>query len=154
MSCPKGKHYGDTYALSSAFFEQMHDFYHTWHSFRPKPPIKKGEFFILAMIIRLLDTNGQKVTVGMLAKAMHQSMPSTSQKINMLENSGYIERIGDAEDRRITYIQITPKGKAVAEESMQDFFDRVEKALQKVGEEKMNTLMETMQELIAAFENS
>lgn len=154
MSCSKGKHYSDSYALSSAFFEHMHDFYHTWHSFRPKPPVKKGEFFILAMIIRLLHVNDEKVTVSMLAKALHQSMPSTSQKINMLENAGYVERIGDADDRRITYIQITPKGRMVAEESMQDFFNRMEKALQTVGKEKVDTMMQTMDELVAAFEET
>lgn len=154
MSCSKGKRYGDTYSLGSTFFEHMHDFHHTWHSFRPKPPMKKGEFFILAMIIRLLDLNDQKVTVSMLAKALHQSMPNTSQKINMLENVGYVERVGDAEDRRITYIQLTPRGQEVAEESMQDFFDRVEKALHKVGEEKVNTMMQTMDEIVTAFEET
>ena len=48
--------------------------------------------------------------IGDLSKAMHVSAPTVSGIVDRLENSGYLKREPDTNDRRVTNIILTKKG--------------------------------------------
>ena len=53
------------------------------------------------------------LTLGQLASAEQVKPPTMTHIVTGLENSGLVQRIGDARDRRLTRIQATAKGRTV-----------------------------------------
>ena len=135
------------YTLTAAVAEAMNHLRMVWTGIRPKPPITRSDLFLLSAIKRFSAEEGKKITVGSLARGMHQSPPGISQKVSMLEDAGYLRRRADKADRRVVCIEITPKGNQVVSQSMKEFAGRMEEALQKMGSEKTDTLLSLMQEL-------
>lgn len=67
---------------------------------------------------------------GMLARATHQSAPGMTRTLDRLESRGLVQRRADAKDRRRVTIQLTRKGRNLADRKLrveitawQDLFD-------------------------------
>lgn len=71
-----------------------------------------GQFAVLAA----LNTHGDH-TLGELADRERVSAPSMNRTVNCLEESGYIVRTPDEQDRRKVNISLTETGRAVVEET-------------------------------------
>ena len=140
------------YTLTAAVMEAMNHFRRVWMGIRPKPPTTRSDLFLLSAIKRLSAEEGKKVTVGSLARGMHQSPPGISQKVRFLEDAGYLRRTADKADRRVAYIELTPEGDQVVCQSMKEFAGRMEDALKKMGSEKTNALLSLMRELSERLE--
>lgn len=153
MTFNKSHVYAKEYASAAELFEQMDRLRHVWAGFHPAPPLKRSDLTMLANIDDLANTNGKKVTVSMLARRLRQSMPGVSQKVSVLEEMGYIQRVGDTADRRVTHIALTPKGQELARVSLREFLGRTERALDLIGEEKTRQILTLMQELADAIES-
>jgi DNA-binding MarR family transcriptional regulator len=80
-------------------------------------------------VLMMLQERG-RMMVSELAGLLHISMPSTSSIVDRVEENGLVERTRDAADRRVVYVEITDRGRALVEEmmglkqeSMQRLFD-------------------------------
>lgn len=91
-------------------------------------------------------------TPSQLAQHMDVTLPTMSQKLTILENLGFIERINSTFDRRKTFVHITYEGKKIADESYQSFVDKISRASEKIGEEKIRQLNELLEELLENLE--
>lgn len=91
-------------------------------------------------------------TPSQLAQHMDVTLPTMSQKLTILENLGFIERINSTFDRRKTFVHITDEGKKIADESYQSFVDKISRASEKIGEEKIRQLNELLEELLENLE--
>lgn len=154
MFAGKCEKFSGEYALSETFLMKMHELHHSWNKFHPNPPLKRSDMMLLGNIVRLLEENDGKVTVSMLAKKMNQSMPGVSQKASALEEDGFVKRAGDKNDRRVTYISLTPKGQEMVQETLRSFMNRIQNVLEQLGPEKVDLAFEIMDELNDAFKNS
>ena len=71
-----------------------------------------GEFMALRIIYKL-KMNEEKDSLGVktsdISNCMFMKKPATSKMLNNLEDKGYIIRLSDKKDRRITYIDLTKK---------------------------------------------
>jgi DNA-binding MarR family transcriptional regulator len=56
---------------------------------------------------------GGPLTLGQLAAAEQVKPPTMTRIVTGLEKEGLVQRIGDAQDRRLTRIQATAKGRSV-----------------------------------------
>lgn len=56
---------------------------------------------------------GGPLTLGRLAKAEQVKPPTMTRIVTGLEKDGLVQRVGDAQDRRLTRIRATPKGQSI-----------------------------------------
>lgn len=56
---------------------------------------------------------GGPLTLGQLAKAEQVKPPTMTRIVTGLEKDGLVQRVGDAQDRRLTRIRATPKGQNI-----------------------------------------
>lgn len=103
------------------------------HKHRSQKEINRsmqGGYFILEYIAQ----RGDFVTPGDISNAMGVSTARIAVALNSLESEGLITRQIDSSDRRRIAIQITPAGKATAEERRRATRDTIEKVLCRLGE--------------------
>ncbi|WP_460721839.1 MarR family winged helix-turn-helix transcriptional regulator [Microbacterium aureliae] len=94
-----------------------------------------GQFAVLAAI-RL---NGPH-TLGELAERERVTAPSMNRTVNCLEESGYVSRTPDENDRRKVNIDLTPEGLGVVEETVRRRDAWVEGLLASLTEDERVTL--------------
>lgn len=119
---------------------------------RPTPPMKRGDMALLGALLHLQAEGKQTVNASRLARATCQSLPAISQKLRALEGHGFIRRKQDKTDRRIAYIQLTPKGKKAAEDNFEDMLGQMQAALDRLGSADAEQLIALMARLSTVAE--
>ena len=94
-----------------------------------------GQFAVLAA----LKVHGPH-TLGELADRERVSAPSMNRTVNALEESGYLSRTADADDRRKVNIQLTDAGLAVVEETVRRRDSWLEHALEELTPDERDIL--------------
>lgn len=106
-----------------------------------------GQFAVLAA----LSVHGPH-TLGDLADRERVSAPSMNRTVNCLEESGYLSRTADENDRRKVNIALTDAGRTVVEETVRRRDSWLEEALADLTDAQRATLHEAaaiMQEVAA-----
>lgn len=91
-----------------------------------------------------------------LSKYLMVTKPAISKLINTLEEKGLVERITDKSDRRVVYINITPKGENILIEQTKVFEKFTHRIVEKMGEkdtDEMIRLFQKMYDSIVEMEN-
>lgn len=135
------------YQNAARLLESMERTHLMWRRLAPPPPLSRGDFALLTFLHTLEQQGKPAATVGMLAREMKQSPPGISQKVSWLEKQGYLQRHPDEEDRRLTYVELTARGRAVASETLQGLMATLENALEGLGPGKAQTLLGLMEQL-------
>lgn len=96
--------------------------------------------------------DGETIYVSVLARALHESVPSISRGLRMLEQEGLVVRETDPDDRRKTRVRITPRGNDArlrCEDAMRDYWGRV---TDRLGPQRLARLCEEAGYLLDAME--
>lgn len=96
--------------------------------------------------------DGETIYVSVLARALHESMPSISRTLRMLEQDGLVARETDPADRRKTRVRITDQGNVArlqCEEVLRAFWGRV---TDRLGPQRLAQLCEDTTYLLDAME--
>lgn len=99
-------------------------------------PAEKHMFFIISNIYQ-----GEEVKPSELAKTVGVSLSAVSHHLNSLEKYGYIERVQDLNDRRISRIRLSEKGREYDTKLKEAFFKMVLNMVQFLGEEDSKELI-------------
>lgn len=67
--------------------------------------------------------------------------------VDRLEKAGYLLREKDPEDRRVTWVKMTPKGLSLYEEASQVFQDGVAEHLEGLSSDELRVLSRTLRKL-------
>ncbi|MDE0546619.1 MarR family winged helix-turn-helix transcriptional regulator [Microbacterium sp. C7(2022)] len=94
-----------------------------------------GQFAVLAA----LWVHGDH-TLGELADRERVTAPSMNRTVNCLQESGYIARTADENDKRKVVISLTPNGRAVVDETVSRRDAWVEEALAELTDAERQTL--------------
>lgn len=94
-----------------------------------------GQFAVLAA----LKVHGPH-TLGELADRERVSAPSMNRTVNYLEESGYLSRTADEDDRRKVNIELTDAGLAVVEETVRRRDSWLEHAIEALPAAERETL--------------
>lgn len=94
-----------------------------------------GQFAVLAAI----SVHGLH-TLGELADRERVSAPSMNRTVNCLEESGYVTRTPDENDRRKVNIDLTDEGRAVVAETVRRRDSWLEQALEGLSPDQRDTL--------------
>ena len=111
------------------------------------------------MMLQMIHFNSEEINgnpgigVSDLAKKLHVSVPAVSRMLRSLDEKELIARDILKDDRRNTYVYLTEEGKKARDEAQKvadDYFDCV---VSRLGEEKMETLLEIWGELVEILED-
>lgn len=85
-------------------------------------------FAQVSALLSIRDTAEKQVTFKELEKLLHLAQSTTAGIISRLEQKNLVRIHGDAADKRIKYVQITPLGEQYCEEA-EDSMERTEEHL-------------------------
>jgi len=93
--------------------------------------------------LRRIKTGNASVTE--LAEEMHVSCPSVSRTVDELAESGLIERIRNANDRRVLLLKLTPKGEQLFEDMHAKHDQILENQFSNLEEDELEKLGDALQ---------
>lgn len=104
--------------------------FHKLKIFRILPEISQSDVCLLAKLMVVRENQGERqgIRVSELAEKLELSVPSVSRTLNHLEKKGYVTRYEGINDRRITYVCLTDKGRDILEKVdtvMRDYWGTV-----------------------------
>jgi DNA-binding MarR family transcriptional regulator len=138
-------------ALTCDLFQLMKQF--------PRPKLKqssidgltRSEYELLVMLVMNHDKDKTALSVTELSNLLQITPAGVTHLINPLEETGYIERQQDPNDRRIVLIGLTDKGTQVAEALISEVQENLIGLVNHLGEEDSRTLIRLMSQAIEFF---
>ena len=138
-------------ALTRDLFQLMKQF--------PRPKLKqssidgltRSEYELLVMLVMSLDGDKKAFTVTEISNLLQITPAGVTHLINPLEETGYIERLQDPNDRRIVRIGLTQKGTQVAEALISEVRENLIGLVNHLGEEDSKALIRLMSKSIEFF---
>jgi len=95
--------------------------------------VREGLTFNETSLLFFVNANG-KANVTTLAKYLDVSKSSVVEMIDKLVRNGFLERTKDVKDRRVTYVTITARGRAVLETVREKYKETINKVLSEVND--------------------
>ena len=123
-------------------FEELFKAMHQFHKLRLgdiMPDISGAAFWTMRNIMDKGEDG--KITISELAKKTRVLPSAISRTLKRLEEKGYVERTVNKNDRRNTYVEITDRGREVAQKVREIMRDYGEAVLSKFDEEELSMLI-------------
>ena len=140
----------ERFGIASSLFRQLQNVRRQWDLFVPPPPLNRSDMMMLGLVDHLYSHDEKDITVSQLARLTHQTLPAVSQKISSLESQGLIRRVTSKCDRRSARIEPTKKGVQMSQDAQNEFFGRLQRALELMGTDNVQQMLD----LMGVFSNS
>lgn len=111
--------------------------------------VREGLTFNETSLLFFVNANG-KANVTTLAKYLDVSKSSVVEMIDKLVRNGFLERTKDVKDRRVTYVTITDRGRAVLETVREKYKETINKVLSEVND--VECIMRIFNALLKEYE--
>jgi len=108
--------------------------------------LKHAEKHLIFMIYNSHDNKALKPTE--LAKKMGVTLPAISHQINTLEKKGYITRVPDVHDKRISFVKLTEKGEQLNDELNEKFLKKIEGVVEYLGEDDSREILRIAKRIV------
>jgi len=82
-----------------------------------------------------------RVRMTDVSRQLMVTKPAATQAVNKLVENGLVERVSDAHDRRVVYIQPTENGRNVFEQEIEMRMAFVDRVVERMGETDANMLV-------------
>lgn len=117
------------------------------------PLLTRAEFFTLCSIEgHCKQDNTDNISVNRIVRSLHAHSSAVSRTLSGLEEKKYIERYADSKDRRNTLVSITKEGQDALSKSQQSLDAFTDAVILKYGYEKMDALLNALNEFNALSE--
>lgn len=126
--------------VEEEFLITLNRFYKLKGKMKPKD-LTHGEFMVMGTINsmmkkHLIEKNSiVGVKVSKLTEQLHVTKPAVSKALRGLEEKEYVKRILDQNDKRVVYIELTPVGVAILDESRKYMGESIERIFAELGEQ-------------------
>lgn len=87
-----------------------------------------------------------------LAKLGMLTTGAMTNRIDRLEERGLVRRLPDPEDRRALYVQLTPKGRDLADRAVEARMQSATRSVAALSERERQKLEQLLKKLVSAFE--
>jgi DNA-binding MarR family transcriptional regulator len=101
--------------------------------------------------LRYLNEAGRS-TIGQICEYLFISASSTSELVSRLEVAGYLERRRSTKDSRVVYVELTPKGREIAEQPPTGGIPMLRERIKTLPPERLQLLEEAFASLIEIME--
>ena len=91
---------------------------------------------------------GNRPTIGQLAASLGMTQQGASKQITDLEHLGYVERVGDGDDQRIRYVQLTAAGQEMLDAGRRARAEIESALVERVGQRNVNAAKATLGALL------
>jgi DNA-binding MarR family transcriptional regulator len=118
---------------------------------KPYQELKPSECELLGILYLNLGDGTRAVTPSELSDQLKITPAGVTHLINPLEESDYIERLQNPNDRRFVLIGLTKKGKQLAESLIAQAHDRLAGLVDYLGDEDSKALIRVMSSTIEFF---
>ncbi len=89
----------------------------------------------------------EKIKLTDVAKTLRVTLPAITHKVNELVELGYLEKETSTKDLRVTYITLTPNGKAYVESIQEEYYRPLKLLVRNLGEEDTQALMRILDKI-------
>ena len=116
--------------------------------------LKRSEFMIMHMLERQEAKYGtDTMRITDVAKKMHNATSTISPVIQELVEREFVTRITSNEDRRVSMIQLTDKGRAFLKERFREVESQFAEIIRMFGIEKAENFVDLLEEFVQVTEN-
>lgn len=143
-------------------FSAMDRMRRAWRDTTPCQQISKAQFATLIVIAHGADpctmTKQTEIIspmpLSVLASLQKQSLPAISQRIHTLEEMGYVKRVANPQDRRVSAVELTEKGELLLNETHKIWKDKMQTVLAAMSEQELKILLDLMEKMTQALEQA
>ncbi|MDE5754952.1 MAG: MarR family transcriptional regulator [Oscillospiraceae bacterium] len=107
----------------------------------------------IGAVMRFLDESGQSVTAGEISDGIHVSTARVAVLLRKMEAKGLIIRKSHDRDARITMVCLTEDGEKIIRKMHQRMQKNVERMIDQIGAERLETAFTVMQEIRGILES-
>ena len=93
--------------------------------------------------IEKLERKNGAVRVSDISMEMNVQRPGVTRTVREMEAKGYLRKTTSPDDGRVTYLEITEKGRALSKKYNEEVFEEIIAALPPVSDEEAEILIET-----------
>lgn len=97
-------------------------------------------------IIETLSRQGIQVKVSDISNALALPRPGVTRTVKEMEARGYLKKLASPEDGRITYLTVTPSGKALSEKYNRQVFNALSDCMEEISEEDVKCTIHTIEQ--------
>ena len=97
-------------------------------------------------IIETLSRQGIQVKVSDISDALALPRPGVTRTVKEMEARGYLKKLASPEDGRITYLTVTPSGKALSEKYNRQVFNTLSDCMEEISEEDVKCTIHTIEQ--------
>ena len=94
----------------------------------------------------------ESLSLSELGKKMYLHPSTITGLIDRLEKKGYVERSRDQKDRRVIYVQLTPKGKRIVKKAPNPIQGKMIYGLRKLKAKELNSIYDSSLKLVEIME--
>ena len=118
--------------------------------------ITHGEFTTLQMVHMYRKKHPGEYGIGVSeqARCSYMSPPAMSRTLKAVEEKGLAERRVDSQNRRKTYVRLTPEGENARQHAWRMCTDYINRVIEEMGEEKMETFLALWEEMVDLMEKN
>ncbi|MBN2394827.1 MAG: MarR family transcriptional regulator [Anaerolineae bacterium] len=91
-------------------------------------------------------------SVGQVQEYIYISASATSEMLSRLENAGYVERKRCKKDQRVVYVELTPEGRRLAEETPLGGIPLLRERIKTLPPEQLSTVTSAFETLLQIME--
>ena len=103
--------------------------------FAANKEIKQSEFLLLFALKHAMNPADRGVKISDLSVKMQITPAAITHMVNSLEDSGYLERLADATDRRVVLIRLTPEGEKLLARMRLEYMEHLQGLVGHLGEQ-------------------
>ena len=108
----------------------------------------KTEIQLIGEIV-LANREKRKIFASQLAQKLCVTRSAVSHVVNRLERRGAIRRVKSEEDKKVEYVELTPRFIGRYKEDLENIFAFVGDLVGEFGEEKFNTMCDLFESFVA-----
>jgi len=97
-------------------------------------------------------SQNENLYLSELGKRMYLHPSTITGLIDRLEKKGYVERSRDQKDRRVIYVQLTPKGKRIVKKAPNPIQGKMIYGLGRLRREELNSIYDSVSKLVEIME--
>jgi DNA-binding MarR family transcriptional regulator len=120
----------------------------------PFQDLKRSECEFLVVLYLNLSINPQSMTASELSGQLQITPAGVTHLLNPLEETGYIERLQDPNDRRVVLIGLTTKGKELARLFIAEAHEKLVGLVESLGQDDSRSLIRLMSATIEYLETA
>ena len=111
------------------------------------PPLPEGvmpSYIKYLEAVQTLEKNSSHVRVSDISDVLDLPRPGVTRTVKEMEQKGYLHKLASPDDRRVTYISITEKGRELSRKYDENYFSELSAYLDDISEKEADCMIRTI----------